>query len=419
MKSLSRYFLCTALLSGSAFAQQAWVLQAAAESPSASAYTRTCSIQFFGSAKGWAFTPAGRLLKTSDGGKNWVSPTLPGGDLKAVSFLSPDTGWVATVLDTLVNGGHYVWTFRTQDGGVTWKQQGRMPRDASSAPWDVHFTSADSGWVFSGWAPFFLTSDGGETWREIFGDVDTFQKAHFSRSGVAWLLMKNSILRKDSIPQNGRGWTQVTSFSTSQTTHAIFFADSNRGWIAGNGGSVLRTEDKGKSWNLLATGTQKTLQALYFTDRDKGWAVGDSGAALRTLDGGDHWMALPIPTTESIVAVDFTDARNGWALGSKGSIFRTDTAVVTAVQSFSGPRAGDNTRLSLIGTKLRYDLGRSGRATLTLHALDGTREAVLFNGFRSSGVHEMDLAGRGLSSGIHVLRLTGTAERAVKTIFIP
>jgi hypothetical protein len=57
--------------------------------------------------------------------------------------------------------------------------------------------------------------------------------------------------------------------------------DSSTVWIAGDGGTVLRTTNKGTTWKSLSVGTKADLFAMSFVDKNHGWIVGDSGVVLR------------------------------------------------------------------------------------------------------------------------------------------
>lgn len=65
---------------------------------------------------------------------------------------------------------------------------------------------------------------------------------------------------------------------------------NNRGWITGNGGIILSTENRGKTWNLQRWGTFN-LNDLVMLNENHGFAVGDSGILLETSDGGKSWTA--------------------------------------------------------------------------------------------------------------------------------
>ena len=61
-------------------------------------------------------------------------------------------------------------------------------------------------------------------------------------------------------------------------------------WVAGKPGSVVwHSPDFGQTWQTHATGQTLPLNAVQFFDEAHGWAVGDGGTILGTDDGGKTW----------------------------------------------------------------------------------------------------------------------------------
>lgn len=68
----------------------------------------------FGSVE--SFSPLnGKLLKSVDGGQNWVSKEVPDTDIQAVGFITETHGWM---------GGHHTGFLETFDSGTTWSNTG-------------------------------------------------------------------------------------------------------------------------------------------------------------------------------------------------------------------------------------------------------------------------------------------------------
>lgn len=59
---------------------------------------------------------------------------------------------------------------------------------------------------------------------------------------------------------------------------------------AGERGTVLWSDDQGKTWQQAEVPVQATLTALRFVDDRTGWAVGHMGVVLRSDDGGQTWV---------------------------------------------------------------------------------------------------------------------------------
>ena len=59
----------------------------------------------------------------------------------------------------------------------------------------------------------------------------------------------------------GRSWTAQTSGTLSTLNSVLFHADGQRGWAAGEGGTLLATADGGRSWAAQTSGTGAYLRA--------------------------------------------------------------------------------------------------------------------------------------------------------------
>ena len=68
------------------------------------------------------------------------------------------------------------------------------------------------------------------------------------------------------------------------------------------------------SWTKQRTSSLAWLHAVYFLDSDRGWAVGSRGTLLSTNDSGKSWQAKPQPTEDAIRDIYFVDELIGWLL---------------------------------------------------------------------------------------------------------
>ncbi len=106
--------------------------------------------------------------------------------------------------------------------------------------------------------------------------------------------------------------------STTQLLVGVAFVDDQHGWVVGDAGTILHTDDGGVTWKAQASHTDAVLRYVTFVDRRHGWAVGVAGTILHTDDGGATWAAQKSGTTELLEGVAFADSRNGWAVGGSG-----------------------------------------------------------------------------------------------------
>jgi len=97
---------------------------------------------------------------------------------------------------------------------------------------------------------------------------------------------------------------------------------NNRGWIVGDRGTVLITENGGKTWSLSKWGNLR-LNKIHMITAERGFTVSDSGIVLKTEDGGKEWQVVfgGDPST-SYKSIAFNQ-NAGIITGSRGKILYT------------------------------------------------------------------------------------------------
>ena len=92
---------------------------------------------------------------------------------------------------------------------------------------------------------------------------------------------------------NAQTWTQIFS-NQSKNLHAVEFANDSIGWIMGNDGIILYTNNSGNSWSTQTSGTTKNLMDLHVFNKDTVVAVGEDAVFLYTLNGGTSWTVQTV-----------------------------------------------------------------------------------------------------------------------------
>lgn len=135
-------------------------------------------------------------------------------------------------------------------------------------------------------------------------------------------------------PARQGGWRAERHGQPGRDLNAVHFVDSKRGWVAGDGGLVLRTEDAGRSWTRQVIEVKESINDIYFRDKEDGYLLAGS-QILVTEDSGATWrVAGHFPASNfdgaepELYSVRFTSKKKGWVVGS---LSRRDSVVDSLV----------------------------------------------------------------------------------------
>ncbi len=308
----------------------------------------------------WAVGGAGLILETTDGGKSWVShasgvdryrrsrwsvPTL-----YSVAFADSLNGWLTGHDSGMTVGG---FILRSLDGGENWAFQ--LKSDSMWHPrhglWDIASSSDGQVWAVGGKGTILHTDDGGKTWtnqpsgtKAALLSVEFCDEQRGWAVGSSWTILHTSdagrswqsqVLRSDQLPIRAPEakpfpWPRYLSvYPYEDVLTSVSFIDCRQGWIAGDHGAILHTEDGGETWLAQVSGTRERLNAVQFVSPQLGWAAGDRGVILKTTDGGKEWMTQSSETREDLRDLNFVDTDHGWIGGSYGTLLNTSDGGMT------------------------------------------------------------------------------------------
>jgi len=121
-------------------------------------------------------------------------------------------------------------------------------------------------------------------------------------------------------------WFQLPINSNAYLT-AIYFIDSNIGFIGGITGYLAKTTDGGLNWNLQDPGfASPFVRDISFVNAETGYLCGDAGHIKKTTNGGASWFSLTTNTTSGIYGIDAVDEFNVYASVVNGTILRSSNA---------------------------------------------------------------------------------------------
>jgi photosystem II stability/assembly factor-like uncharacterized protein len=196
------------------------------------------------------------------------------------------------------------------------------------------------------------------------------------------------------------GWVGARQGQAGKDLNAVYFADSKRGWVAGDGGLVLHTEDGGRTWARQNIGTGENVGDIYFRDREDGYLLAVN-QIFTTEDGGQTWKTSARFLAQTfggaqpeLYSVRFTGKKRGWIVGS---LSRGDNVVDSLVlytadggatwQRQRVPVADELIHLDFAGDKRGWIVGSQGRI---LHTSDGGETWALQNSGTDATLYHVD-----------------------------
>lgn len=233
-------------------------------------------------------TSSGILLATEDGGRSWRRQErlgLPG--IARVRFLNRDVGFVVAQPNSVFPAG----VFTTDNGGKAWKPvQGVADRLWRTAD----FIGQHTGMVGGVGGQAMVIRDRGlvATSMPDLG-LRNIQRMSYSHGPEGWMVGTGALVLRTT--DAGQSWQLPTAPLPDDAGqhfdwHALFCRGSHC-WIAGSPGTrVLHTGDGGASWSWFPTPTTAPIHSLFFLDERIGFAAGSLGTILRTDDGGRTWQ---------------------------------------------------------------------------------------------------------------------------------
>ena len=125
----------------------------------------------------------------------------------------------------------------------------------------------------------------------------------------------------DDVTVGHSGWNWGNPQPQGNTLRAIEFKGA-RGFAAGEFGTLLRTDDRGRSWTGIPTGTTASITHVSIAD-DTSVVVGGGCVLRRSDDGGTSFAAIPVGCKPGIASLAFPSSQTGYLLLADGSVSKT------------------------------------------------------------------------------------------------
>jgi photosystem II stability/assembly factor-like uncharacterized protein len=329
----------------------------------------------------WIGTNKGRILKTNDGGQNWI---LQFSDSQQTPFID------------------YIEMF-DQNNGI-----------AFGDPLNKNSTGS-----------FIKTINGGKIWEimenndSLFAPFDPWRNLDFINTEVGYFSENWADRENQGISKTTDGGNNWELLHPPVTVSIIKFFDENHGMFLMNDGHGKRTVDGGITWQDIPFNfIQRPFMQTYLSGTDiefvgnnyqNVWVATTENIQFSS-DFGDTWQRYSFENGTHFDDIHFIDDSTGWLLTRSGIFFTKNNAnmltdiknkIVTKsfklYQNYPNPFNPS--------TKISYQIPTKGNVAIKVYDLLGNEIAELANENKNAGFYEVDFSSNNIGSGVYFYQI--------------
>ncbi|MBV6479902.1 MAG: Ycf48-like protein [Ignavibacteria bacterium] len=358
-------------------------------------------IEFINDKTGWCCGDGGYIIKTTNGGENWIQQGF------GVTF-EPLFGIHPVDSNVVYAVGFYRTVVKTTNGGTTWiKIQSGQPGDGIYTC--VFFINSNTGWIGNFDSPEYgvrRTTDGGVTITSVpFSGFpeDMYFKDSLNGVGVGGL---------SYIYRTTNGGINWSSYSIVQNgdLYRVSFINENTGFTASRR-AAYKTTNFGLSWDSVGNIPVQmgSVTSAEFSSENTGWA-GTQYQIYKTTTGGRVWF-LQILTGVVYNIYSVNDSLV-WTCGNGGRIWHTTTGGISFVTNLSN-NVPENFELKQnypnpfnSTTTINFHINKDDEYRLEIYNALGQLISKAFEQKFHKGIYQLIFDANGLGSGIYFYRLS-------------
>lgn len=416
------------IISVTAYTQKGWKV---CNSPTFT--NRVDDLFMLNTQTGYAVCGDGKIVKTTDGGNNWLLMKQSNIYNRSVEFINTEKGFVGAfsfnpnpIADILR---------KTTDGGATWTDLTSLlhPRAKKGI---CGLAVADANTIYGGgnWfgdsAYIVKSTDGGNTWSFI--DMTPWATSiidlYFLNKDVGFATGKGPLPLESGIilytTDGGASWSYKFQNNIPNEYCWKIQRLTARTWFAsledfGNvSPKILKSTDGGMTWNIQQVAAAPyNIEGIGFLNSKVGWTGGDANFSFRSNDGGITWDTVHVcPYMNRVFKVNDT-----MLFASGDRIYRYDT---TAYYSTGLIPAGRYAWMACspnpVSDMLTIDISVTVQTRVSLMLLDNTgrRVAVIANEDKPQGSYQYKFNANHLPPGIYYVALKTHEDKVVKKIIV-
>jgi hypothetical protein len=359
------------------------------------------------------------FTKSTDGGYSWTTPVNITNDARPQNrvYMHVDQDKIYLACDDIPGAFNYdeIYLIKSLDGGHTWSDAVNITNNPGHSNTPCLVTAFDQ--IYFTWADNSHTAPS-------FNNMDIFFKRS-TDGGVTWLDSLNLSNNPESSSRPRICLTLNGTIEDPYVSMSVIWYDYSFGAaeILARNGTHLNIPVELISFNAEAEGNSVNLRWLTATE------INNKGFDIERKQEGNWESITFIPghgTTTEPKHYFYSD-KNLSAGNYTYRLRQTDydgtyeysdevNISVEYIYSFNLTQNYPNPFNPV--TKIKYNIGKAGRVSLSVYDLLGNEIALLLNEEKSPGSYETDFDGSSLASGTYIYRLRSGGETLSRKLIL-
>ena len=361
-------------------------------------------IEFINEKTGWAVGDVGVVIKTSNGGINWINIPNPavGKPLSSIHLVDSNyiyiVGWFETIIKSTDVGSNWI-VIRNGNFGEGRSYDG------------LFFLNKDTGWICGIGYYILRTTDGGSTFDSSYLFWGELSDMYFKDFNNGIICADGAVFKTTNA---GVNW-----FDTNVPTIGVFYRFNKLAvvndtvWVAGGGNPpIYKSSDLCDTWIITDTIRNSTIYGLTFLTNQLGFAGGGLNKLFKTTNGGFNWIQENTGSgvNAGIHSIEFVNELTGWYVSGAGKIFHTTTGGQTLVNILN---QNISTRDDIIlqqnfpnpfnpYTTIEFIISENNKISLSIYDVNGKLVRKLINNeYYKIGKYSFKIISSELPSGVY------------------
>ncbi len=388
------------------------------------------------------------LLKTTNGGLNWITQSLPVQiTVRSLYFTNENEGFILGDWSSIMESRIYF--LKTTNSGYSWSILNyQQILGTSTNAYSKNFIIINDNIILKTLSIFTASNSYGSVLKSTNGGINFYTVLNFGdMTGLTFIDLNtgwtmgsatnsspvSGVFKIFKTTNQGENWFSVYTDSQPSTSgisgRAIKFFNASTGYILAKDSTTIfmKTTSGGLNWSVSRFNHENN-RTMFFSDLNTGWIGGyySSGSSniRKTIDGGNAWIQQNVNGSQVVNKLFFLNNNIGWAVCLNGLILKTTnggTAPIECIskevpQTFSLKQNYPNPFNN--STKFEIHCPQYANVTVKLYDLLGKEIETIINGYLKPGIYAVTFDAGTLSSGIYFYKLISEKFSEVRSMVL-